>query len=332
MLLSQIKALVEGIRLELASIHEQIRAMRDASEAAQKARAEIPARLSELRVPADERAKSDIYRQKAHRQQVWLTWATWLAFIAAGIYAAIAASQLRQMKIATQASQTAAYAACVSAQISRNVLLEAQSAEADAHESAVATIYQAMAATESERAEMQMFLGKPEINDHEFGVGYGFKNAGKTAALGVRVKFRLVFIDKREDPDFRYPPRQSGDAYNGRAEPGTVATQGGLTHAVVIGPDGNNVIPKDSDRYEYNSGQKDLVFYANMTYRDIFGGYHWRTFCEPFHIFGTGLIKESGHPKCALYNDSDIGSGLVKAAPAPTKPPPLPEITCKLPE
>src|SRR5271155_2034214 len=71
--------------------------------------------------------------------------------------------QLLQMRKATRAAALGAYSACLSAQVSRSVLTQTQVAESDAHASAVATVYQAMSATESERAEMQLSLGKPEI-------------------------------------------------------------------------------------------------------------------------------------------------------------------------
>jgi hypothetical protein len=68
-------------------------AISDASEAQNETWKEIPSHLAALRIPDDERAKSDTYRKKAHRQQVLLTWGTWLAFIAAAVYAGIARNQ-----------------------------------------------------------------------------------------------------------------------------------------------------------------------------------------------------------------------------------------------
>jgi hypothetical protein len=94
MLRSQINALVENVRLEIASIQDEICASRDAAQASQKAHEEIPVRLAEisvglekLRVPSREKVEADAFQRKAHRQQVLLTWGTWLAFIAAAIYA-----------------------------------------------------------------------------------------------------------------------------------------------------------------------------------------------------------------------------------------------------
>jgi hypothetical protein len=260
----------------------------------------------------------------------WLIWINGLLLVATIIIAGIYIGQLTEMRRSTRAAQRAAYAACIGAKISRNVLLEAQGAEADAHGSAIATVYQAMAATEAERAEMQLLFAEPEISDKEFGIGINLKNAGKTAAVAVRAKFRLVFVGESEQLKFTYPPRQTAVAFSGRAEPGVAYDPThGRNQIVAIDSDGNVLIPGDSDKREYQAGKKDLVLFGRVTYQDIFGGYHWRNFCQPFHIQTSGIIKAASHPNCALYNGGDIGSGLVNPAPiSSVRFPAIPEITC----
>jgi hypothetical protein len=63
---------------------------------------------AELQVPEGTERDRGARNDRAHRQQVWLTVGTWLAFGAAVIYAGIAAKQLKQMRIATQAATSAA--------------------------------------------------------------------------------------------------------------------------------------------------------------------------------------------------------------------------------
>lgn len=63
---------------------------------------------AELKVPEATERDHGYRDDRAHRQQVWLTVGTWLAFIAAAIYAAIAACQLKQMRIASEATRDAA--------------------------------------------------------------------------------------------------------------------------------------------------------------------------------------------------------------------------------
>jgi hypothetical protein len=105
MLRNQIKAFVEVIRLELASIHEQIGSAREGHERDSQSWREIPERLADLRTPEDDKRESRTYRDKAHRQQVILTWVTFFAFLAAAVYAGIAAQQLTQMRLATEATR-----------------------------------------------------------------------------------------------------------------------------------------------------------------------------------------------------------------------------------
>ena len=89
------------------SVQEHVRGARDASEAANRTREEIPARLADLRVPADERAEARALLRKQHWQQVLLTWGTWLAFIAAAFYAGVAAFQLREFRRTNDLTQQA---------------------------------------------------------------------------------------------------------------------------------------------------------------------------------------------------------------------------------
>jgi hypothetical protein len=140
MLPSQIKAfnralstLNQNLLAELqairSSLQEQIRAIRDASEAANETREQIPKHLAELRVPVDEKTEANAYRNKAHHQQIWLTWGTWLAFIAASFYAYIAYKQkavmvdtYREIQKQTTAAQCAAKAAQDQAKLLREQL------------------------------------------------------------------------------------------------------------------------------------------------------------------------------------------------------------------
>lgn len=69
MLLSQIKALTEGIRLELASIHEQIRASRNEKETYRKASDQIRIDIAKQRVQENVETESRSYRTKNYRVQ-----------------------------------------------------------------------------------------------------------------------------------------------------------------------------------------------------------------------------------------------------------------------
>jgi hypothetical protein len=240
--------------------------------------------------------------------------------------------QLSQMTKATKASQQSAYAACLAAQIARSSLVETQSSEADTHASTAAIVSEAKAATAGQRAVMQLaaWSKNPQVVEGKpFVVPLLFKNGGNTAALNVQSEFVVVFLRRQDDPDFTYPKGRKLIAFNRVQEPGFGAPG---HYAAVIGVDEKEVIASMSDEVAYASGAKDLILYGKMTYRDMFGGHHWRHYCQPFATFPEGvLITETGHEKCAKYNGSDMGT--VESDPKQTRSPQaLPEISCKKPE
>jgi hypothetical protein len=99
---SQFDAFAESLLVELRSLQEQISAIRNAAEASIETQREVPAQLSLLRIPENEKTAAKSHRDKAYRQQVILTWVTGGAFLAAAVYAGIAASQLDEMRISNE--------------------------------------------------------------------------------------------------------------------------------------------------------------------------------------------------------------------------------------
>jgi hypothetical protein len=304
MLISQIKALVEGIRLEIASIHEQIRAARDATQASQKAHEEIPVRLAELRVPADERIRADAYRKNAHRQQVLLTWCTGLAFIAAAIYAGIAIKQLTQMKLATQASRKAAYAACVNAQIAKETLRQIQLSNIDTHQAAMSSANQAATAIESEAGHL-FILRTPTITPEPgkaIGLPLTIKNSGRSPAVDVRMRVESAFLKMGTEPDFQFAVKPLNHEETGYILPDDPPT----TITFKVYEDGKQVA-WDVPRIEaLKAGAIYLSNYGRITYKDSFGRPHWFQFCV--HIDRNNESEQGNFKKCAAYNRLDTTS------------------------
>jgi hypothetical protein len=336
MLLSQINALVEGVRLEIASIHDQIRALRDAAKASQKAQEEVPVRLAEisvglekLRVPAREKVKADAYQKKAHRQQVLLTWGTWLAFIAAAIYAYIANRQLTQMNLATQASRDAAYAACVSAQISRETLRQVQASTIDTHQAAISSVNQAATAMESEVAHIFIFrtpsikndLGAPVV------VPLMIKNSGRGPALDLHLQMESSFLGRGKEPDFLFSKKPVNYERTGYVLPDDPPT----TFNLPVDEDGNH-LAWDTQRVEaLGAGEIYLSSYGKINYKDAFGRPHWVQFC--FHMERSGAMEPGMFKKCAAYNRLDTTP--LESASAPATLPPnnlLDNIVCVAPK
>ena len=275
--------------------------------------------------------------------EVWMIRINIVTLSVTIIIAIIYSLQLEQMRLATaaatdatRAAQQSAYQGCLGAQISRATLIEVQKGERDTRSATVSAVYQAMAATESERAEMQLTLGKPAIRvGRDFSVPFEIINSGKTAATDFNMKLRLVFLPRaKEDLNVTYPRGKVVIAVQPRAEPGPMHMNGGDAGVsmTVIGVDGNPLAPTDQDSRDYSAGKAKLVAYGRVTYRDIFGGSHWRNFCQPFVAFSAGFKRSGEDEKCVKYNGSDTGSALLKPSYLEPSAMPPPEITCKKPE
>jgi hypothetical protein len=311
MLRSQINALVENVRLEIASIQDEICASRDAAQASQKAHEEIPVRLAEisvglekLRVPSREKVEADAFQRKAHRQQVILTWGTWLAFIAAGIYAYIANKQLTQMNLATQASRDAAYAACVSAQISRETLRQVQASTMDTHQAAISSVNQAATAMESEVAHI--FILRTPNTKHDLGtpviVPLTIKNSGRGPALNLYLQIESSFLDRGKEPDFSFSKKPLNYERTGYVLPDDPPT----TFNLPVDEDGKH-LAWDTQKVEaLGAGEIYLSSYGKISYKDNFGRSHWVQFC--FHMERAGTMEPGMFKKCAAYNKLDTTS------------------------
>jgi hypothetical protein len=239
---------------------------------------------------------------------------------------------------AAKASEDAAYAACIAAQISRNALIASEQGIDDAHRSSLAATSEALAATEGERAEIQLnfptiqSLPNPYLRiGYPIAVIFQISNAGKTAAVNLRLKARLVLTERNRDPNFSYA--LGTQMYNPRAEPGpdSFNNSGGPESVMVRDKNGQQSPASNLDLGDYQSGKKDLIFFAEAIYGDIFGGQHWRRFCQ---FFGSPVAPSSSyvHKKCTDYNQSDIASGLGTEKALPQMPLVVPEVTCQKPE
>jgi hypothetical protein len=339
MLRSQINALVESVRLEIAAIHDQIRASRDAAKASQKAHEEIPVRLAEisaglekLRVPSREKVEADAFQRKAHRQQVLLTWGTWLAFPAAAIYAYIANRQLTQMNLATRASRDAAYAACVSAQISRATLRQVQASTVDTHQAAISSVNQAATAMESEVAHI--FIYRTPSIKHDLGtpviVPVTIKNSGRGPALDLHLQIESSFLAMGKEPDFSYSKKPVSYENVGYVLPDDPLT----TFNLPVDEDGKH-LAWDTPRVEaLGSAKIYLSSYGKISYKDTFGRSHWVQFC--FHMERSGTMQPGMFKKCAAYNRLDTtpleSSSTVAAAAALQPNNVLDNIVCVAPK
>jgi len=240
--------------------------------------------------------------------------------------------QLDEMKKATVASQSAAYAACVSAQISRGALIEVQRNEADSHEATVAAVYQAIAATNSEIAVITML----KTSVPEFGNGIrvpiDFKNTGKTQAKNVRIKIEAVFLERHADPDFSFKPHHFSRFWANVLDSGaTLSSKETSFFVTVRSGDGSDYLVTEANMAALRQGEKDILVYGRIDYADIFGVPHWATFCEANQIVEFGTRTSTAHPKCVSYNKTDNNGAIGKDSSNLPQPGRIPEIACTPP-
>jgi hypothetical protein len=254
------------------------------------------------------------------------------------IIAMIYWGQLKEMRKATRASASSAYAACENAQIARSTLLEIQSGRTDAHGVAVSSIYQGIAATQSQSAALTPFIDPLNLRVNEnIAFSSRFQNTGRTAAKNVQFSARVVFLGRYEDPDFSYPPLQTAHMSIGRMYSGGSSYAGdrSLQPSIsVLNKDGSVVKAEAKDLSDFNEGKKDVIAYGTIEYSDIFGVKHWTRFCTVNQKFtDVGTIKDSGHPKCAAYNRDDTNQAVsYNTNPNTPSPTALPEIDCVKPK
>jgi hypothetical protein len=231
--------------------------------------------------------------------------------------------QLRQMTKATVASQQSAYAACVSAQISRYALLELQSGETDSHNLAVGSIAQAAAVTRAEAAQVNFLrngiLFSPKLG--EITIPVRIANLGNSQALDVRVQTEIKVIQVNQEPRFTYshPPMN-------HEETGLLFPRDAAEFKFVAKALGREVVIDDTLLKQFESGEVYLAAYGRLTYKDIFNVSHWAQFCV--HFSGPASNPEA-HPKCADYNRSDLNAMITESGGSKASPSVPPEITCK---
>jgi hypothetical protein len=242
--------------------------------------------------------------------------------------------QLREMQKATEATRQAAYAACVGAQVSRAALIETQREEVDAHSASKAAVYQALAATASERASLQIKTGQANVFVGDgIRVPFRLNNSGTSAAYNFKLAARTVFIPRDEIQTFTYPPKQTAVMNSSKIEVGyQVFSNDGDVSFSVMNADGSAFVPTLQDIQDYKSGRKDVLTFATMSYADIFGKHveHW---CLAIQTIPKGILASSGHRDCVKYNRSYVEPVFEKSlANSIVSGEIIPPINCPLPQ
>lgn len=242
---------------------------------------------------------------------------TLLGVIAGGVQARFASQGIAIADRSAKAAETAAYQACLGAQISRGALLEASRVGIDTHQAALAAIYQGMVATESEAAYIipsiepqRIVLGKPA------GFIFEFKNGGKSPALDVKAKIRVVIIPRSEDhPEFVYPRGFTTQIDTPQLVEGeSPATLKHFNTVFVRGKQPGPLIVTPSLYFDIQTGSKDLILFARINFHDKLGVKHWRTICRTSQSSDdpNAVAGGAAHKGCKDYNKEDSNTILPK--------------------
>jgi hypothetical protein len=293
---SHFRILLEALTKELRSLRtsidhssrRQIDAIRDAAETANETRKEIPARLSELRIPADVAAKEEAYREKSHRQQIWLTWGTYLAFTAAMIYAWIAYRQKQVMD---------------------DTLREMSRQTSYARDTAIAARDSANAAKSANDATRQMFRAKfimwPTLRGDRGQLWITFKNVGKNTASDLNATGTLTLdsIFGGRPGKSQYKTKFMGVVQQDGAPDGVFAFDIPQVRSTTITPD--SYLPPQW-------GDKIARINVTITFKDGFGEPSSQQFCRA--IIADASVNANGqiYPEMPSCDDAPYFVNLRK--------------------
>jgi len=237
------------------------------------------------------------------------------------------------MRKSTNASERSAYAACLSAKIARDTLVEIQSGSADTRNAAIGSITQAAAVTRAEAAQLAV-VAKSVINvvpQQQIDIPFPLRNIGKTAALNIKIDLVSQLMDKGHEPSFIYPEQLTHHSTTGNLFPYAPEVSNDLQQSprpfTMLEAKYEKLLPTGAQVDSYYSGTTYISIYAKVIYDDIFGVRHWLQFCSWADRAARYTPKD--HQKCAAYNKTDTNEIVRVIATAPEKVPQSPEeISC----
>lgn len=213
--------------------------------------------------------------------------------------------QLNQIIVATRAAQDSAYAACISAKIARQTLLEYQTGAADTRSIAEGTVAQASVAVRGQSGFLSMSVTRQFLASQQPGstssladaakdwktldLAFTYANMGKTSIRNVHLKYTVQILPHDIEPK---PTDRSlySDSIRGTViNPGDMA----MSKPNIIDKDNKLIKVDDVPMDDFRSGKIYVASFGRADYTDIFGVAHWQTFCGYFDTFPTELIKES---------------------------------------
>jgi hypothetical protein len=224
------------------------------------------------------------------------------------------------------------YVSCLSAQLSRNLLIQTRNTSNDAHNAMLASAYQAIATIQPQEASLAFNLAMNDVvQDHEIGT-YGEPiNNGNSYAVDVHWKLRAEFVPRDKDPEFTYPKNLSTTGYASRFAKGQLNIFRGFIS--IRDATGKAIKATSVDVDDFKSSKKDVIVYGSVTYKDTFGVSHWTHGCYVAAMtLPPNTIMNTGHLKCAQYSKTDTNTVFPDTFSPSTPSPVPPEIICKPPD
>jgi len=218
------------------------------------------------------------------------------------------------MTRATKATEQAAYAACVATQISRETLIQGQREESISHAATVATIEQAAAGIEAERAIVVLTFRFPhleELFNNQLNIPFSVKNVGKSEGRDVHSRAKAILLDEKQIlrmNDKHLEKLEMIFIGAGEEFPDKPIDRMPVTVTIPVRDDksGKIISASSQEAKEFLGGNKTVVVYGHMQYSD-FSGIHKVRFCQRVFIVNAGTTREpvKNDEVCAKYNQQD---------------------------
>jgi hypothetical protein len=209
------------IALSLSAIQKVLEkqedTVREAYKTAEVSSEDKPGVIARI-ATAIESANADIetyekpQRNKEYGLQRWTVGAsmataifTFAAFAAAAFYACIANQQLGKMNDTYEEMRWQTYYSCLNAQAAQEAFSQLQISAADTHTATAATIQQAAAGVESQRAYVSFefrFPAENEVFNNQLDIPFALKNEGKSATRDLNPWFTTVLLRDDEPLTF----------------------------------------------------------------------------------------------------------------------------------
>lgn len=207
----------------------------------------------------------------------------------------------------TNAAQWSEYMACLNAQATQAMFIQAQNGASDSHAVAAAAVQQAAAEIESERAVVALLPRIPNPNEigSMLGIPYSVSNDGKSAALDLEIRSRAILLRKNQVLHIRTDDETVSTKYlhAGTTIPDTPKPPYRPVIASIIVQDfkGQEIPIRSQDAQDFlNTGDAMVVVFGQMKYSD-FAGVHKVKFCTSLLTMRPGSWRTNSPNEVACY-------------------------------